>query len=321
MTHLPSSTARPEINVIYIAGAERSGSTLLNDLLGQVPGITSLGEIKYIWRRSGLQNYLCGCGLPFTACEFWQQVFQVVLGNHDQEQVGQIAERAHLLDQPHNLPHLLGDRRSPHLSEHLSQHLDILEILYRAIAQVAHTRWIVDSSKDASYAALLANIPGINLHLIHLVRDSRAVAFSWTRLKERPDFGPDFYMSQLTPQQAALAWIHKNLAVQSLSAIPQTYLRVRYEDLVWHLQEHIQVILDKVEFEGQISLEVFTSDAVNLAPRHSVAGNPIRLENGERHIQLDDQWQHAMRPDHYSTVTATTLPLLTDYGYMPSTGL
>ena len=37
--------------VLYVAGAGRSGSTLLDNLLGQIPGFFSAGELRYVWER------------------------------------------------------------------------------------------------------------------------------------------------------------------------------------------------------------------------------------------------------------------------------
>src|ERR1019366_1995765 len=61
--------------------------------------------------------------------------------------------------------------------------------LYRAIRQVAGKSVVVDSSREASQALVLARIPDIDLKVLHLVRDSRAVAFSY--LRRKPQFRDD----------------------------------------------------------------------------------------------------------------------------------
>src|SRR3712207_200886 len=62
----------------------------------------------------------------------------------------------------------------------------VLERLYRAIQKVSGAAVIVDSSKRSTYAVLLSLLPFADLRVVHLVRDSRAVAYSWGRIKESP---------------------------------------------------------------------------------------------------------------------------------------
>ena len=62
-----------------------------------------------------------------------------------------------------------------------------LERLYRAIAVVGDTRVIVDSSKAPSTAFVLRAMPVLDLRLVHLIRDSRGVAYSWNKKVVRPD--------------------------------------------------------------------------------------------------------------------------------------
>ena len=70
-------------NVLFIAGPGRSGSTLLDLLLGQIDGFCSTGEMRYIWERGFAQNQLCGCGKPFRECEFWTQVVKEAFGGFE----------------------------------------------------------------------------------------------------------------------------------------------------------------------------------------------------------------------------------------------
>ena len=45
----------------------------------------------------------------------------------------------------------------------------------------------MDASKHASLAFCLRTEPAIDLRVMHLVRDPRAVAYSWTRPLKRPE--------------------------------------------------------------------------------------------------------------------------------------
>ncbi len=63
-----------KVKVLYIAGYERSGSTLLHNVLGQLDGFFAAGELAKIWDRSLIENRRCGCGAPFRECEVWRRI-------------------------------------------------------------------------------------------------------------------------------------------------------------------------------------------------------------------------------------------------------
>ena len=52
----PTTTSR---RVLYVGGLPRSGSTLLDLLLHQLPGHVGVGEIYYLWNDSLLHDAPC----------------------------------------------------------------------------------------------------------------------------------------------------------------------------------------------------------------------------------------------------------------------
>ena len=62
------------LNVVCIAGVGRSGSTLLDRILGSLPGAVSLNELRPLWRNGFINNRPCACGASFNDCEFWSEV-------------------------------------------------------------------------------------------------------------------------------------------------------------------------------------------------------------------------------------------------------
>src|SRR5207245_4821641 len=69
--------------VLYLGGVGRSGSTLVDRILGQVPGLFSGGEIRDLWARGLIENRQCGCGTPFRSCSFWTEVGRRAFGGWD----------------------------------------------------------------------------------------------------------------------------------------------------------------------------------------------------------------------------------------------
>jgi hypothetical protein len=79
------------------------------------------------------------------------------------------------------VPWLLAPSRPRGLERAVVAYREVLGRVYRAVRSVSGASVIVDSSKYATYGGLLAGVPGLDLRALHLVRDSRAVAYSWRR--------------------------------------------------------------------------------------------------------------------------------------------
>src|SRR5690606_8994182 len=41
-----------EFRLVFVGGIGRSGSTLIERLLGELPGVCSMGEVVHMWRRA-----------------------------------------------------------------------------------------------------------------------------------------------------------------------------------------------------------------------------------------------------------------------------
>src|SRR4051794_27676515 len=69
------------MRVLFLAGLGRSGTTLLERALGELPGVQPLGEVIHLWQRSLVDDEPCGCGRAFSECEFWQGVGERAFGD------------------------------------------------------------------------------------------------------------------------------------------------------------------------------------------------------------------------------------------------
>ena len=61
--------------VIYIAGSGRSGSTLLDIILGNLPGAFSCGELSNIVRLKIKEQEYCSCKKSVGSCSLWSEVY------------------------------------------------------------------------------------------------------------------------------------------------------------------------------------------------------------------------------------------------------
>lgn len=304
------------IKVIYITGWGRSGTTILDRILGQIDGFTSVGEIRYVWDRNIIDNHLCGCGQPFQSCPEWTSVFDGAFGGfHNVDPYEMIQLRDSLTRTRHLAGLALPGRVRDKMWMNARSYLETLSKLYRSIKDHFGAEVIVDSSKFPTYAFTLEILEEIDLHVVHLVRDPRAVSFSWLRKKLQPDTGRDELMDIHGPVFSTLIWNAWNLSTEMMMARKQDrYTFLRYEDFVAHPRRAVQRILADAGMTGR-TLPFVDDHTVRLDTNHTCAGNPNRFQNGDIKLRLDDEWTSKMKPKDRAVVTAMAAPILHRYGY------
>ncbi len=292
------SDAAP-LRVLYIGGAGRSGSTLLGNILGARPRTFHAGEVTHLWRRGVLEDQLCGCGEPFSRCPFWRDVVARIfdsLGMHP----GDLARIVSLRDEVCSfraLPQLLWPwLQSSDFRRSLSEYGAALVEALRAIQETSGVEVVVDSSKYPPEALVLAGRGDVRLSLLHLVRHVGAVAYAWTKTKERPEIHDRrAYFSRYPVPKTAAAWVTFNAVFERMarSGSLAAHTRVRYEDLV----ETPSATLAKIARELDLTPRggwCLDGRSVHLGPNHTVSGNPVRFRQGPVQLVIDDDWREAM---------------------------
>ncbi|MEZ0335193.1 MAG: sulfotransferase, partial [Gemmatimonadales bacterium] len=150
---------------------------------------------------------------------------------------------------------------------------------------------------------------------LHLVRDSRAVAFSWRRRRRMPEVTTEErYMPLKSPVRSALYWDLENVALHVLRRSVRRYQLVRYEALTARPYEVLGGVLERLGLHADLG---FLRDGrLRLGTNHTVAGNPLRFDRGEILIQPDAEWRERLGRGPRWLVTALTLPLLLRYGFL-----
>lgn len=302
------------VTVLFLAGAGRSGSTLLSNVLGEVDGLFAGGELRYLWERGIDEGRRCGCGEPVTSCPVWSAVVDRAFGGVDGADVaGTRALQARTTRIRHLPQLLLAPVSGRRFAADLAAYRDRLGRLYQAVAAVTGARVVVDASKLPTFGRVLDGAPGIDLKVVHLVRDARATAFSWGRRKALTD--RDGFMEQQSPLKAAALWTTWNAVTElSWAHDRDRYLRIRYEDLVAEPEASLRAILTLVGTED--ATLPLTPEGVRLGPNHGVAGNPDRMRHGVVPLRPDVEWQQRMRRRDRAAVLAVAAPLLWRYGYV-----
>ncbi|MDQ3864437.1 MAG: sulfotransferase [Actinomycetota bacterium] len=301
------------VKVLYVAGLGRSGSTILANTLGQVEGFFSGGELNFIWKHALIENRLCGCGRPSRECPFWGPVFDDEFGGQSEGLAREMMRLQYAGARTRHIPLMLTEGGRQKIRARLGKFLDNTGRLYRAIQAMSESRVIVDTSKEPAYGYALGMVSGIDLRVLHLVRDPRAAAYSWAKKKRQPDSAEREFMHQKTPAQSAVLWDAWNAAIETLWR-QSNYLSLRYEDFIADPRRSFEEILKLAGEEGA-RLPLMGERYVKLGISHTVSGNPNRFDTGAIELRQDRAWQKQMRPRDKALVTTLTLPLLKRYGY------
>ncbi|MGI9155553.1 MAG: glycosyltransferase, partial [Marmoricola sp.] len=172
--------------VLLIVGAGRSGSTLFERAVGAVPGAVPLGETVHLWERGVRDDELCGCGQPFSACHFWTSVGGHAFGGWDAVDPADVVALRHDVVRTRYLGALLFGSARVTWRLRRDRLARLLGALYAAAAEHSGATLLVDSSKMPAYAALLSRVD-IDLRCVQVVRDPRGVAYSLSKVVQRPE--------------------------------------------------------------------------------------------------------------------------------------
>ncbi len=305
------------VRVLFLGGLGRSGTTLLERLLGQLPGVSPLGEVVHLWQRDLVDDERCGCGDRFSACGFWQKVGVEAFGGWDAVDPQRVQKLADDVERTRHIPRMaLG--RAP---KGLSEYADYYSKVYAAAATVTGATAVVDSSKHSALAYCLRRADGVDLRVVHVVRDSRGVAYSWTKKVMRPEAETDEEMTRYSPSRSALLWTAHNASFGLLGRLGVKVLRVRYEELLADPVTTLREIARFAELPAaaqEMSFLRATDEGfvADLGPSHSAAGNPMRFTIGTVPLRRDEAWRRSLPKGQRRLVGALTAPLLSAYGYL-----
>lgn len=297
--------------VIYIAGYGRSGSTLLDLLLGSHPLAFGAGELTEVfteWQRDGR----CSCGQRYAECAWWHSVldrFQIALPGVSPREAEAVTRRV----QSSLSPFGLGSRTPDH-----ELYGRVWRVMLLSIGQESGRSVVVDSSKSSRDAArripALTRLAGVDVKVLHLVRDPRAVLWSAFRGSNRQLEDGRRVTLRGGAYRMLLGWVMANTSVHLSQAADSSLpiRRIRYEDMVSRPAQELRNLspflnLDLAPVVGLIE----NQHAIN--PGHGIGGNRMR-RRGPIRIEPDDEWKLAL-PSSSRLLAVLAWPLARKYGY------
>lgn len=305
------------MKLLYITGTDRSGTTMVSRLISGFFNCAVVGEIaRFFWQRGVEHNESCSCGQSFKECSFWSSVVEEMAPRQRQaiDNV-KMAEYRRIIEHSSRWParlrskNPLQDQAGIQEKEARSFYGQCLADLFDKIGTVSERDIIVDTSKNAVYASMLEQHSEATVYVLHILRDSRAVAYSHSREKKSA-LSSTAFMRKLNATRAARFWTRTNLESLELKrSIGNRYLCVKYEDIVSN-HKAFGEIMRRFLSEEYTDL----SGSTDRSLVHVFSGNPMRMQK-DLSIKPDFEWLTGMKLKDRLIVTCLTLPLLLYFKY------
>lgn len=280
--------------LVYIAGYGRSGSTLLEILIGNLHNVQNVGELANIFEYWHDANQKCSCGQAMTSCDFWNSVCEAYLtelGSIDETYLRRDMQRA------------VEERRSFYSSffrlnkqKLHSQYIQQQRALFKAIASQSKKEIVVDSSKTARLTAwrpyALCRIAGFEVNVIHLIRDIRGVIYSMMKgSNTKMENGEVNFSLRFAMIRALYGWTMANLVMNYQSSLlpSGSVIRVHYEDVIKNPKNELIRIGDFLGVDPTNIINKLEKKEI-LSGGHCFSGNRLR-HVGVSRITKEEQWR------------------------------
>ena len=311
------------INLVYIASIGRSGSTLLESMLGAHSKMQTMGEL-HIWpheiEMGGVRE--CSCGRYVQDCTFWSEMERRV------DPLGQPSPRLNYFREKHNagrtlrLPRLdafkTDYKPSPEEAEAIRLYGENNRVIFQTFLDLLEEQhderpeWIVDASKDPYRLAWLHHSGLFNIRVVHLVKNPCAFIYSVTKhlIGEQASFNPPRRWYYTARQ--SVAWIIQNGLFSRFAAHHFTqgeYLLLNYETLASAPHDSFKQVCEHIGSP----YEPAAVENFRMGGLHTIAGNPMRYET--RPIALDEKWKTRLPRSSKALASMLTSVNKAHYGY------
>lgn len=305
--------------VVYVGGYGRSGSTLLDILIGD--RLHSVGELSNLPRHFVEQDLACTCGASFAECEFWSQVISEYAAGGSRETAFRALRKFHEAEGWRSFARLL----LPWLAGEVPPgFVQSSQKLYRAIFRCSGSGAIIESSKTAGWCAsrpaLLQRACGLDVKLIHLIRDPRGIYHSARKGRNRDlrtKSPAKIENRSLLGLRALGGWFFANVAatVNGILLGADRYLVVRYEELVGNPVSTLEQISAFLQLDfHEVLARIERREAFGVG--HLVGGNRM-AKTRQITLRQDVEWSQVLSASQQIGIWLLTFPLALAAGYKP----
>ncbi|BBL79329.1 sulfotransferase [Rubrobacter xylanophilus] len=332
--------SKDSLTVLYVIGNGRSGSTLLDIVLGNHPLVESTGERVHLTRTGWISRRattaaderkrrlpLCSCGgrldVPSAGedevCPFWKEVRKEWVRRAGSEDIEGYPGLQEAFERHRRWPRLLRERHRP--SPEFRSYARLTLALFEAIRDVSGKPVVVDSSKSPPCAFPLALVPGLDLRAVHLVRDVRGVISSRSKALKKDiragiEWDHEPHPVWRSAWWSSLRWSAINLESEMVCRWlgPGRWIRLRYEDFLEDPEGSLRRI------GGLVGLDLAGLGRSFAAGKemhvgHNVGGNRLRMSGSVRLRPEAGSWEDSLSPAEVRLAGRIAGPLMRRYGY------
>lgn len=306
--------------IVYILADNRSGSTLLDQLLGAHDQIVSLGEIHHLPAYALHDRSLydpshalaCTCGVAVDQCQFWRKV-EESLGRPLSSLAlklrfyrkatppvsGVRSPLAHLARRTlKRNPQFI---RSPLASAVFDKRRVAADsfALFDAIFDVTDAQYVVDSSKNGFRFRTLYDQEPKRVVGIRLTRDYRGT------VRSKMNRG-----RELRASAAGWASTMREIQVLTRDITSDAFISVRYEDLCRDPRSELGRICDFLRVEFSEALLTRPIEDV-----HHLGGSPSKFDRSRREIRLDESYLETFSEQELAIMRETVGSIAGELGY------
>ena len=286
--------------ILYILSDARSGSTLLDQLLGAHRDVVSVGELHWLnaYVRSDRRLYdpvhplVCTCGQAILECPFWMSVQEAANRPLDSFRLrprffhwrGTNAGNQSILERLMRLPVRLTNKTPSAYTYPIIHRLFGGPKLARdsialadAILSATDNKILVDSSKSALRFWSVFREQPAKVRAVFLVRDYRAVVYS--KMKRGQSL-----------ERAALGWRQKMEQIELLTSdvSDDRCYRLKYENLCADPAKALAGLCAFLDIDFDTKMLSRPKEGT-----HHIGGSPSKFDPSKRAISLDTSYRNA----------------------------
>ena len=282
--------------VVYIMGCGRSGTTILDIILGSHSGFLSVGELNN-FKEAWLKKKICSCGVSVQECEIGKNIGNLFLNKLDLYRYN--------IERQRSLGKHFFNLYDP---QKLQVYNFYIYTIFNKIKKTSFARVIIDSSKSVGRAFALLKNDMIKVKVIHLIRDPRGVCYSFQK------------KNIITPEKNVfvflLYWNIINLLGSLVGLLygKKYVLRIKYEDIVSNYNKTLDQLAVFLE-EDLTDLKKKLKESMPLDKGHISSGNRIRTQKQPVKLKSDFEWLIKLPLYKRVIITILCFPLMLIYGY------
>ena len=261
--------------ILYIAGYSRSGSTVLDIILGSHKNLFGTGELVYLFDDWLNETRLCTCGKSYKTCDFWKDL-ALPEGITFAEAISVI--RA--VESRSAVENLLAGKIPVGITDRYNL---IQSTLYGDIISRSGKSIVIDSSKSSRDMAgrfyALQQYTDLDVYVVHLVKNGLSIVKSYVEKGRNWAMEGHAKNDRFLAARSSVGWRLANSLAQRLGdkMPPQKYLPLQYESLVKEPEDFLNKIGSFIGEDFSTVIDTIKQNRPFLAG-HNVGGNRLRLE-------------------------------------------